>query len=148
MDMFAYIRYLCNNMQGLIAHILRMWSRKTHTQGWNLLGNTTQQLRETYLFKTIAVDILPQQGDLFKSSVTQVTYLAEDAFHITATLASPSVRNNTIMAEIVTATHDADKATNLGAMQALRYDIPIGLAGWQFNIDGLMACLSLGYQIG
>ena len=52
------------------------------------------------------------------------------------------------MAEIITAAHDADEAPQTGAMQSLRHNVLIGLGCRQFNIDGLVSCLCLGYQVG
>ena len=52
------------------------------------------------------------------------------------------------MAEIIASAHDAHKSTYVHTADALGYDVAIGLGGRQFDIDGLVPLLSLGYEVG
>ena len=100
------------------------------------------------MLETVGVDILSEQGHLLEAAVAQVAHLAEDALHVTAALASAGIGNDTVVAEVVAASHDADKTANLGAMQTLGHHIAVGFRGGEFGVDGLVAQFCLCEEVG
>ena len=132
MDMFTHIRNLRNHFQRFITHILRMGSRETNTHSRSSLGHCSEQHRESNhfacrSFKTVRVDVLPQQGDFLIAFRHEVCYFIQDAFYVTAALASTSIGHDTIGAEVIAATHDGYKTRNMIAADTRRNHIPISL---------------------
>ena len=52
------------------------------------------------------------------------------------------------MAEVITAAHDADKATDMTAANPFGDDVTIRLRGAQLHIDGFLAYLNSRKQFG
>ena len=52
------------------------------------------------------------------------------------------------MAEIITATHDADKARDVIPTNTFRDNIPVGLRGRKFHVDGFFPRFHLSEKIG
>ena len=140
MDMFTHIRNLRNYFQRFITHILRMGSRETNTHSRSSLGHCSEQHRESNhfacrSFKTVRVDVLPQQGDFLIAFRHEVCHFIQDAFYVTAALASTSIGHDTIGAEVIAATHDGYKTRNMIAADTRRNHIPISLGSRKFHID-------------
>ena len=96
----------------------------------------------------IGIHILSEQRDLLEATIAQVAHFTENALYVTRTLTATGIGHNAVVAEIVATTHDAHKPADACTMQALRHHVAIGLGGRQFDIDGLMACLSLRNKVG
>ena len=77
----------------------------------------------------VGVDILSQKGDLLKAPCLQVVYLSQNTVNITTALPSTGIRNDTVMTEVVTATHDTHIAADFHGMETLRDNILVGLGG-------------------
>ena len=146
--MFTDIGDLGNNLQGLVTHVLGMRGGEAHTHPRSLCCHQAQQLWECRLIALIAVHILSQQRHLLEAAVTQVTNLTKDALHIPGAFTASGIGHNAVMTEVITASHDAYKTTQLGTMQTLGHHVLIGLGGGQLNIHRFMARLCLSHQVG
>ena len=77
----------------------------------------------------------------------QVGHLTENTLHITRAFAPTCVGHDTIMAEIVTATHDAYKPADTAACDTLWHHITVGLCDGKLDIDGFLSHLGLRDKI-
>ena len=150
--MAAHIGGVGNHLQRLVAHILGMGSSKPHPHLRRCLCHHTEQLWEGH-FKAvgrgmIGIHILSQQCHLLETSRLQVGHLTEDTVHIARALTTTSVGHDAIVAEIVAATHDAHKSTNMAAGDTLWHHIAVCLGGGKFDIDGFLSHLSLRDEVG
>ena len=67
------------------------------------------------------------RGDFLIAFRHEVCYFIQDAFYVTAALASTSIGHDTIGAEVIAATHDGYKTRNMIAADTRRNHIPISL---------------------
>ena len=150
-DMLAHVRLLGNHPQRLVAHVLGMTGGEADAHVGSLVGNEAKQFWKKYLstllspLSSIRIYILPQQRYFLETTVAQVAHFAQDALHIATALTTTGIGHDAVVAEVIAATHDADKSANLVAEgHALRHHVAIGLSGRQFDVDGLMSrfCLS------
>ena len=113
-DVLAYIRHIGNDLKRFVAHVLRMRGGETDTHVRYGFGHEAKEGGEVdgfaILFEAIGVHVLTEEGHFLVTLGGEVEHFVEDAFHITASLTSTGIRNDAIMAEIVTTTHDAHKA--------------------------------------
>ena len=148
--MLAHIRYIGNHLEGFIAHILRMRGGEADTHMRYGSGHKAEEGREvddfTVLLKAIGIDILTEEGYFLIALGREVEHFVEDAFHIAAPFTSTSVRNDAIVAEIVTTTHNAHKARNVIATNAGRNHIAISLCSRKLYVDGLLTGFYRCYQ--
>ena len=63
----------------------------------------------------VRVDILSQQRHFLVSFLFEVFYFLQDTFYVAASLTSPGIRNDAVMAEVVASAHDGDKARDVVA---------------------------------
>ena len=82
MDVGADVGRFGNDVKRLVAHILWMRGGETDAHFWCLSGHKAQQLGEvdgclrlTLVCGPVGIDILPEQGHLFVTSVAQIAHL-------------------------------------------------------------------------
>ena len=129
MYVVAKVRLGCNNLKRFVAHVLWMGCGETHSHLRNFLSYKAQELRESRSFAQVGVHILPQQGDFFVASISQVATFAQDAFHIPAAFTTSSIGHDAIVAEVVAASHNADETADVWSADSLRHDVAISLCG-------------------
>ena len=121
-----------------------MTCREPHPHPGGFLCHQPQQLREVSLPTKITVHVLPQECHLLESALLQVSHLLEDALHAAASLAPPGIGDDAVVAEVVTAAHDAYIAADLVTQaDPLGYDVLIRLRRRQFDVHRLMPRLGL-----
>src|SRR5574344_60416 len=153
MNMTTDVRMGCNHMERVVTHILRMGSGETNAHVGHSLSHKCQKVRKGhflarfFVHTPVTIDILAQQGNLLEASVAQVSPLRQDAGHLTTPFSPTSIRNNTIVTEIVTSSHDADKTTHMSTTHTFWKHITIGLCGAEFHIDGFLAHLNRSKKV-
>ena len=112
------------------------------------LGHSRQQGCEIHIAESVGVDILSQQSDLPEATAAEVFDLGENASRLARTLAAAGIRDNTVAAKVIAATHYADETADTVSGYAGRNYIAIGLGSTQLDIDRLMARLGSSEQSG
>ena len=123
---------------------------EAYTHFRRCLGNKAKKLGEAHLLPgSVRVYILPKECHLLEALVTQVADFFQYTFHVAASFTSTGIRNNTVVAEVVAAAHDADESAYLvSESYALWYYVAVCLGDRQFGIDGLVSQFCLGNQVG
>ena len=117
MDMAAYVGMGCDYIYRLVAHILRMRSGETHAHFGSEVRYRCEQpgkIRNHVvgIDETIAVYVLPEQGNFLKTASAQVVDFVEDALQLPAALSSAGVGHNAVRTEVIASAHYADEATH------------------------------------
>ena len=147
MGITVYFYKWCNSkwMKKIYQHkwgnriIMIVGGRKADSHGGNGFGNNGKKLRKTYVATLVAVDILPKQCNFLITFFLQILYFVQDAIYFSASLSAASVRDYTIVAEVVASAHNADKSANTIATNAFGNDIAVGLCCAEFYIDGFFS---------
>ena len=131
-----------------VGHILGMRRSETDSHIGSRLGHSRQQGGEVHIAESVGVDILSQQSDLPEATAAEVFDLGENASRLARTLAAAGIRDNTVAAKVIAATHYADETADTVSGYAGRNYIAIGLGSAQLDIDRLMARLGSSEQSG
>ena len=109
MDVLAQMRLCGDGVDQLAAGILGVARHKADLVIPRHLAQKVQQVGEIHGLcqpLAVAVDILPQQGDLLVAVCHQVPELRQDGAGFPAAFPPPHIRYNTIGAEVVATIHD------------------------------------------
>ena len=133
MYVFAHIIPLGNRIKDIISHILRVRRGETDTHAREFLCDYLKQLGKSgdvfiLVDEAIRIDILTQQDNLLASLVSETVDLIQNTVDGSASLASTSIRDNTVRTEIVAASHDRDISRNTIVSESCRDDVAVGLS--------------------
>ena len=143
-DILADVRVFCHRINHIEGHILRIGSRKADTHfrlsychhieefsevdSGGLLHLTcfAKILFESASIPKVTIHILPQEGNLFKSTRLEVGYFVEDRIRVTTAFTSASERYNAESTHIVTTARNRYKSCYTVAIETDRRNIGIG----------------------
>ena len=151
MDVLAEVRFFGYGVQDVVGHILGVGCGEAHAHIGHALRHLVQQFGERAAAfdalsgrrQTVAVHVLSEQCHLLEATVVQVLHLAQDALHVARAFASASIGYDTVVAEVVAATHDAHETAHAVATDALRHNVAVGLSGAQLDVHGVLSVLAL-----
>ena len=116
-------------------------------------GDGAEQLGEKHGLsvggiETVGIDVLAEECHLATTMLLKVADFGQNALHVAAAFTATGIGDNAVMAEIVAASHNADKAAYFGTMEALGHDIAVGFGQRKLDVDGLVPHFGLGNEVG
>ena len=148
MDMSAHVWTIGNDLQSIIAHVLRMRCGETDSHLWEGLCHLSEQHRETHFATLIGIHVLTEQCHFLVVAFLQIAYFVEDALHVTTAFASTSVGHNAIVAEVVATTHDAHESRHMIGMDTGWEHILVCFCCGKFDVDSFLAHFCRCKEVG
>ena len=134
-DVLAEVWLFGNGVENVLGHILWIRGGEAYTHIRHSLSYHVEEFGEgkaAFLAlarwrETVAVYVLPQQGNFLEATLLQIANLTQDALGIAAAFTSTGIRHDAVVTEVVAATHDAYETAHSVATDALRHDVTVGL---------------------
>ena len=158
MDVPAEVRIACYGVQRVVAHILRMRGGEAHAHLRHGLRDEGEEAGEVDgvvvadrgrgRTPAVAVHVLPEQRQLLVPTVAKVAAFGKYGSHVARAFPAAGVGHDAVVAEVVAAAHDADKARQTATVGAKRHHVAVGLRQRQLSVDSLLPHLALRDERG